>query len=142
MTRALLALGLGVAFGFVLSAAGFTSIDEVHRMFTLGDARLFLTFGGACALLAAAWLAAARVVGPLWARRIRHPGLVPGSVVFGLGWAVTGACPAVIFAQLGEGQWLALWSLAGVVAGNALFGAVRARGSSRGRRGAASLISV
>jgi uncharacterized membrane protein YedE/YeeE len=40
-----------------------------------------------------------------------------GGVLFGIGWALTGACPAVAFVQLGEGRWPAAFTLLGMLAG-------------------------
>lgn len=115
----------GIALGFTLSRVGFTDYDAVHAMFTLADLRLILVFAGALALTA---LGIRAVSGQRWlgARPI-HRGTVVGSVLFGVGWALTGACPGVIFAQLGEGQIPALASFSGAIAGTILFRVVNAR---------------
>ncbi len=34
-------------------------------------------------------------------------GVILGGIAFGLGWAITGACPGPIYAQIGGGEWLA-----------------------------------
>ena len=49
-------------------------------------------------------------------------GTILGGVLFGLGWVVSGACPGVILAQLGEGKLYALFSLVGVAIGNWAYG--------------------
>ncbi|MEM7033189.1 MAG: DUF6691 family protein [Chloroflexota bacterium] len=36
-----------------------------------------------------------------------HKGIVFGGVIFGLGWAITGACPGPIYAQIASGEWIA-----------------------------------
>ena len=59
-----------------------------------------------------------------WPPRPFHRGTLAGGAIFGLGWALSGACPGVIFTQIGEGKLYALLSLAGVFAGNALYGAL------------------
>lgn len=120
-------LAIGAALGYVLSRIGFTSWDEVHRMFTLTDARLFLSFAGAATLLLVIWPLLARWTSATWPTRPIHRGSIAGGVLFGAGWAVTGACPAVAFAQLGTGEWVALASVAGIVCGNAAFGYLRPR---------------
>jgi hypothetical protein len=38
-------------------------------------------------------------------------------MIFGAGWAITGACPGPIFAQLGAGQWMAVWTFLGAMLG-------------------------
>ncbi|MBW2463442.1 MAG: YeeE/YedE family protein [Deltaproteobacteria bacterium] len=51
-----------------------------------------------------------------------HKGTVIGSVLFGVGWAITGLCPGPIFVGIGEGKLYALVTLAGVFAGTTLLG--------------------
>ncbi len=46
-----------------------------------------------------------------------HKGVVIGGTLFGAGWAITGACPGPIYAQVGAGTWLALVTLAGAMIG-------------------------
>lgn len=46
-----------------------------------------------------------------------HLGVIIGGTMFGAGWAITGACPGPIYAQIGGGQWLALFTLGGALAG-------------------------
>ncbi|MGD8567451.1 MAG: YeeE/YedE thiosulfate transporter family protein [Gammaproteobacteria bacterium] len=46
-----------------------------------------------------------------------HAGTVPGSIMFGVGWAITGACPSVALVQLGEGQFAAAFTLLGICLG-------------------------
>jgi uncharacterized membrane protein YedE/YeeE len=47
-----------------------------------------------------------------------------GGLVFGMGGAITGACPGTVTAMLGTGSALGLVALAGVLAGIALRDAV------------------
>ena len=49
-------------------------------------------------------------------------GTVIGSVLFGLGWSLTGICPGPAFVSIGEGKLYALVMLAGVLAGTTLLG--------------------
>lgn len=112
------AIVTGLAFGFVLSKAGFSSWDEVHAMFTFQSLRLVLAFALAVILLAACWQLIARVSRPRWSPRHLHPGIVPGSLLFGAGWALSGACPSIAIVQVGEGKLGGLLTLTGIVAGN------------------------
>ena len=120
---------VGTAFGFALSRIGFSSWDEVHRMFVFADFRLLLVFSGAAAILAVGWLLVRRLssVPPRWVPRLIHRGSLVGGVAFGAGWAVSGACPSVAFVQLGEGKLAAGFTLAGIFAGNYLYARVHAR---------------
>ena len=116
--------GAGLALGVTVSAAGFSDWGEVHRMFSLGlhdggpsreSLRLLLGFAGAVLLAMAGFRLLARhdqiPVKPIRA------GTVSGALLFGAGWAITGACPAAALVQLGEGKAAALATLAGILAG-------------------------
>ena len=50
-----------------------------------------------------------------------HKGTIIGGTTFGLGWAVTGACPGPIYAQIGSGEYLALLTLGGALLGMYLY---------------------
>lgn len=109
----------GLLFGFTISRAGFTRYGELHKMFVFSDPRLFLTFCGAVALCVVG-LAALRANQKLPPRPF-HPGMIVGGTLFGLGWAICGACPGAALAQIGQGDLCALWSLSGILAGTWLY---------------------
>ena len=48
-------------------------------------------------------------------------GTIIAGVLFGTGWAITGACPGPIYAHLGSGEPLSLLSFAGVFVGAYIF---------------------
>ena len=110
-------LVVGVVVGFFLSQIGFADWQQVRQMFLLEDPRLWLAFMGAVVVL----------LGPMWwiqkrrghdlGRRPIHRGSIPGGILFGAGWAITGACPGVALVQVGEGQVPALASLVGIFIG-------------------------
>ena len=128
MTRAV-AIGFGAAFGFLLSWGQMTNPDVIRDMLLLADAYLFLMMGSAVVV----GFVGVRVVRHVLRRAVvagepiawsavpverRH---VTGSVLFGLGWALSAACPGPITAQLGQGQPWALLTGAGMLAGVLLF---------------------
>ena len=47
--------------------------------------------------------------------------VIPGGILFGLGWALLGYCPGTSAAALGEGRLDALWGILGVLFGAGLF---------------------
>jgi uncharacterized membrane protein YedE/YeeE len=104
----------GLALGLTVSRLGFTDFGELHRMFVFGDLRLFLAFGGAVVLAGIGFALHCRGRMP---ERPIHRGTIPGAILFGAGWAVCGACPGAVLAQLGEGKVPALLTVAGIVAG-------------------------
>lgn len=115
----------GLAFGYTLSRVGFTDYDQLHAMFVFADLRMLFTFAFAVAVGAVGFLLFRSDARPP-ARPI-HPGIVPGSLLFGVGWVLSGACPAIAPVQVGEGRLIALATVAGMFVGNALYGRVHAR---------------
>jgi uncharacterized protein len=114
---------VGACMGFVLSRIGFSSWDEVHRMFTFSSLRLTLTFMVAVVVLAVAWpvIHAVSKQKPIWPSRPIHKGTLAGGMIFGAGWAITGACPSIALVQIGEGQLAGVWTVLGIFAGNYLY---------------------
>ncbi len=117
----------GLAFGFLFAAAGLNQYDVIHQMLLLENFDPFLIMGSAVATaLPILWLLERRgwrspLGGPLelrrWAIERRH---LYGGVVFGTGWAITGACPGTLSTTLGAGSLLGLPMVAGVLLGIAL----------------------
>jgi uncharacterized membrane protein YedE/YeeE len=56
---------------------------------------------------------------------------VIGSAIFGLGWSLSNACPGPVAVQLGRGEWSALFTALGLMAGIALRDAIAARTAAR-----------
>lgn len=129
MSRSWVTPLVGVGFGFALSRMGFSAWDEVHQMFTFQDLHLLLAFASAVPLMALGWWLVRRLskTPPQWSTRSLHKGTIAGGILFGIGWAVSGACPAIAMVQLGEGQVLALFTLAGIVVGNWLYAVAHER---------------
>jgi uncharacterized membrane protein YedE/YeeE len=50
-----------------------------------------------------------------------------GGSIFGIGWALTGACPGPVFVLLGQGYTVMLMVIAGALAGTFLYGLLRNR---------------
>lgn len=111
----------GFLLGLALHFVGFTDFSEVRKMFSLADPRLFLTFAVGVTVTAIGVHAVRARQRKRLPRGAMHPGILPGAALFGIGWALTGACPGVVFAQLGEGQLMALLTLAGILLGNAIY---------------------
>jgi len=50
-----------------------------------------------------------------------------GGTIFGLGWAMTGACPGPLFTLLGHGFWAILIVIASAVLGTYVYGVLRSK---------------
>lgn len=122
-----MALAAGGVFGFLFSAAGFNRYDVIHGMLLLQNAQPFLVMGSAVlTAMPLLWLLERRgwrtpLGEPMTLRRWpverRH---LLGGTVFGLGWAITGACPGTISGMLSAGSALGVVTLLGFIGGMAL----------------------
>jgi uncharacterized membrane protein YedE/YeeE len=54
-------------------------------------------------------------------------GNVFGGLIFGLGWALVGACPGPLYALVGSGVWAIAVALAAAIAGTWTYGLLRDR---------------
>ncbi|KUY29642.1 DUF6691 family protein [Elizabethkingia ursingii] len=52
-------------------------------------------------------------------------GQIYGGLIFGLGWALTGACPGSFFAQIGTGATVIIVTLLSAIAGTWVYGYLR-----------------
>lgn len=50
---------------------------------------------------------------------------IMGGIIFGLGWAITGACPGPMYAQIGAGMGVAAITLISAIAGTWVYGKVK-----------------
>src|SRR5438876_8677873 len=109
MKLRLAALALGVVTGFVFAWARMTDPNTFRRMLSLDSPRIYLLMGAAVAVaFAGARLLRGRrapltgeTIGWTTARPTRSH--IVGSVLFGIGWGVSEACPGPTAAQLGSG---------------------------------------
>jgi uncharacterized membrane protein YedE/YeeE len=54
--------------------------------------------------------------------KVFKKGQIIGGFIFGLGWAITGACPGPLFAQIGSGYTVILVTLIAALAGTWVYG--------------------
>lgn len=116
---------MGLAVGVVLANVGFADYDELHRMLTFNELRMLISFGMAIVMAAIVFAIFAKYIPRQ--KKIFHPGIIPGSLLFGIGWAICGACPAIVFVQLGLGKLPALMTLLGIFIGVKLYRYVHGR---------------
>ena len=123
MKLRLSALLLGVVTGFVFGWARMTDPTTFHRMLSLHSPRIYLLM---CAAVMVAFVGARIVRGRRalltgetigWTLARPSRGHLIGSVVFGIGWGISDACPGPVAAQLGGGRVVTLTVAAGVLVG-------------------------
>ena len=120
----IIGLLFGAGFGFVLGAANLHEYTTIHNMLSLKEFDVFglmgLAIGTSLPLLAIFERAKVKTVlaGPLSLSRSkvqRHH--VVGGAIFGIGWAVSGTCPAPALVMLASGAGLAAVTIAGLFVG-------------------------
>jgi uncharacterized membrane protein YedE/YeeE len=55
-------------------------------------------------------------------KKVYSHGMVIGSLIFGFGWALTGACPGPLYAQIGSGSLVTIVTLMSAIAGTWVYG--------------------
>ena len=128
-------LFLGFYFGFVLVKAEVLSWYRIQEMFRFQSFHMYGVIGSAILVgIVSVWLIKRFNAKSLSGETIS---LVPknrsitrylaGGIIFGLGWALTGACPAPILALIGSGMSAFLVVLASAVLGTWVYGVLRPR---------------
>ncbi|MFD1469761.1 DUF6691 family protein [Hymenobacter caeli] len=127
-------LVLGTLFGIILTKSEVISWFRIQEMFRFQAFHMYGVIGSAVAVgLVSIQLIKRRHLKTISGEEIHladkqfSPGVWIGGVLFGLGWALTGACPGPIFAQLGSGVPAAAVVLLAALAGTWAYSALRER---------------
>lgn len=132
LAQAASVLLVGIAFGVILTKSEVIAWHRIQAMFAFQEAHMYLVITsavvvGALSLWVTKWLRLRTVQGE--AIKIKEKpfqkGVIYGGMIFGLGWAITGACPGPIYAQIGSGEYLALLTFVGAFIGAYLYAYVR-----------------
>jgi uncharacterized membrane protein YedE/YeeE len=125
---------VGVAFGIVFVKAEIVSWFRIQEMFRFHAVHMYGVIGAAVAVGATSvWLIRRFDVRTLAGERIVTAdkrfawGQVYGGLLFGVGWALTGACPGPLVAQIGAGYGVVVVTLGSALAGTWAYGALRDR---------------
>ncbi|MFT3827600.1 MAG: YeeE/YedE thiosulfate transporter family protein [Chitinophagaceae bacterium] len=125
-------LVVGVLFGILFVKAELISWFRIQEMFRLQSFHMYGVIGSAIAVgMLSVWLIKKFNIKTLDGEKIAfHPkkfskGQVYGGLLFGFGWALTGACPGPLFAQIGTGATVVLITLLSAIAGTWVYGRFR-----------------
>ena len=125
-------LAFGVAFGIVLIKSEVISWFRIQEMFRLQSFHMFGVIGSAVAVGAlSVFLIKKFKIKSIHGEEIILPektfnkGQIYGGLLFGFGWAITGACPGPLFAQIGTGATVTIVTLLSAIAGTWVYGLVR-----------------
>jgi uncharacterized membrane protein YedE/YeeE len=122
---------VGMLFGIVFVKAEVLSWFRIQEMFRLQSFHMYGVIGTAVVVAAiSVSLIKKFKIKTIEGKPIEfHPkkfrkGQVYGGLLFGFGWAMTGACPGPLFAQIGMGATVVVITLASAIAGTWVFGYV------------------
>lgn len=125
-------LVFGVLFGIVLIKAEVVSWYRIQEMFRLQSFHMFGVIGSAVAVGAlSVFLIKKLKIKTINGEEILLPektfnkGQIYGGLLFGFGWAMTGACPGPLFAQLGYGATTIIVTILSAIAGTWVYGKFR-----------------
>ena len=132
--RSLPPLALGLFFGLVLVKTEVASWFRIQKMFRFEEAYMFLVMASAIAVGALSLILIRKLDlrgldgAPIAVKeKPFQKGTIPGGVIFGMGWAITGACPGPIYAQMGSGEYMAIFTFLGAFGGAYLYAFLRPR---------------
>jgi uncharacterized protein len=120
---------LGVLFGIVFVKAEIISWFRIQEMFRLQSFHMYGVIGSAVVTgIISVQLIKRLNIKTIHGETILIPdkvfrkGQLIGGFIFGLGWAITGACPGPLFAQIGSGYTVVLVTLISALAGTWVYG--------------------
>lgn len=120
---------IGVIFGIVFVKAEIISWFRIQEMFRLQSFHMYGVIGSAVVTgIISVQLIKRLHIKTIHGEEIVIPdkvfkkGQIIGGFIFGLGWAITGACPGPLFAQIGSGYTVVLVTLISALAGTWVYG--------------------
>ena len=123
---------VGIAFGIVFVKGEIISWFRIQEMFRLQSFHMYGVIGSAVAVgMISVWLIKKFNIKTIYGEQIEFhsktfsKGQIYGGLLFGLGWAITGACPGPLFAQIGTGASVIVVTLISAIAGTWLYGYFR-----------------
>ena len=125
---------LGIFFGIVLVKGQVISWFRIHEMFRFESPYMYLVIASAVVV----GMVSLFIIRRLKAKTIDgqpielsdkqlNKGTIIGGIIFGLGWAITGACPGPIYAQIGSGTYLAIVTFLAAITGTYIYAIVKPR---------------
>ena len=124
----------GILFGVILVKAEVISWFRIQEMFRLQSFHMYGVIGSAIIVGAiSVWLIKKYKVKTIYGEPIEfinkkfNKGNIYGGLLFGFGWAITGACPGPLFAQIGTGATVTVITLLSAIAGTWVYGRIRER---------------
>jgi uncharacterized membrane protein YedE/YeeE len=125
-------LFVGVLFGIVFVKGEIVSWFRIQEMFRLQSFHMYGIIGSAVVVgMISVILIKKFNIKTIHGEPIKispkefNKGQIYGGLIFGFGWAITGACPGPLFAQIGTGTTVIVVTLLSAIAGTWLYGYFR-----------------
>jgi uncharacterized protein len=127
-------LFIGVLFGIILVKSEVISWFRIQEMFRLESFHMYGVIGSAVVTgIISVFIIKKCNVKTIYGEKIKlypkkfNKGQIYGGLIFGFGWALTGACPGPLFAQIGTGALVVMVTLFSAIAGTWVYGLLRER---------------
>jgi len=125
----------GLFLGFGLALAGATKPEIVLSFLRLEDMGLILVIGVALLVTLMVYQIVPRLLSkpPFGESFDGHDGFpvtsrtIVGAILFGIGWGISGICPATSLAAVGTGNWPLFYAIAGMFIGTLIYGTIRSK---------------
>ena len=125
---------VGILFGIVFVKSEVISWFRIQEMFRLESFHMYGIIGSAVIVgMISVFLIKKLNIKTIYGEPIKiapksfNKGQIYGGLIFGFGWAITGACPGPLFAQIGTGATVIIVTLLSAIAGTWVYGFFRDR---------------
>ena len=122
----------GILFGIILVKSEVISWFRIQEMFRLQSFHMYGVIGSAIVVgIISVFIIKKFKIRSIDGEEIRfdpkkfNKGQVYGGLLFGFGWALTGACPGPLFALIGSGSTVIIVTLFSAIAGTWVYGYIR-----------------
>ena len=123
---------VGILFGIVFVKSEVISWFRIQEMFRLESFHMYGIIGSAVIVgMISVFLIKKFNIKTIYGEPINiapksfNKGQIYGGLIFGFGWAITGACPGPLFAQIGTGATVIIVTLLSAIAGTWVYGYFR-----------------
>lgn len=123
---------IGILFGIIFVKAEIISWFRIQEMFRMQSFHMYGVIGSAIfTAMISIFIIKRFKINTIYGEKIEiqaksfSVGQIYGGLTFGLGWAITGACPGPLFAQIGTGATVISVTLLSAIAGTWVYGLIR-----------------
>ena len=124
----------GLLFGIILVKAEVISWFRIQEMFRFQSFHMYGVIGSAVVVgIISVLIIKKYKIKTIYGEPIEfvskkfNKGNIYGGLIFGFGWAITGACPGPLFAQIGTGATVIIITLLSAIVGTWVYGKFRER---------------